>query len=42
MREQKLPASTAVLSQIALDLLLWNFALRLALLLGRWVLRAAT
>ncbi|MBV8121914.1 MAG: hypothetical protein JO081_18475 [Alphaproteobacteria bacterium] len=34
--EQKLPLSTAILSNIALGLLMWNIALRLALLVGRW------
>lgn len=34
--DQKLPLSTAILSNIALLLLMWNLALRLALLLGRW------
>ncbi|HUC09930.1 MAG TPA: hypothetical protein VL985_05835 [Stellaceae bacterium] len=34
--EQKLPLSTAILSNIALGLLMWNLALRLALVLGRW------
>jgi hypothetical protein len=34
--EQKLPLSTAILSNIALGLLMWNIALRLALVLGRW------
>jgi hypothetical protein len=39
--EQKLPLSTAILSHIALGLLMWNLALRLALLLGRWAVGAA-
>ncbi len=34
--EQKLPLSTAILSNLALVLLMWNLALRLALLLGGW------
>jgi len=33
---QKLPMSTAILSHVAFGLLMWNLALRLALLLGRW------
>jgi hypothetical protein len=33
---EKLPISTAILSHAALALLLWNFALRLALLVGGW------
>jgi len=33
---KKLPLSTAILSNTALVLLMWNFALRLALLLSRW------
>ncbi len=36
--EQKLPLSTAILSHIALTLLMWNLALRIALLLERWAL----
>ena len=36
---RKLPLSTAILSNIALVLLMWNLALRLGLLLGRWVTR---
>jgi len=39
--EEKLPLSTAVLSNVALALLMWNMALRLALLLGRWAAGAA-
>jgi hypothetical protein len=39
--EQKLPLSTAILSNIALGLLLWNLALRMALVLGRWAAGAA-
>jgi hypothetical protein len=39
--EQKLPLSTAILSNIALGLLLWNLALRMALALGRWAAGAA-
>ncbi len=35
--DRKLPLSTAILSNIALVLLMWNLALRFALLLGRWV-----
>jgi hypothetical protein len=38
---EKLPLSTAALSNIALALLLWNMTLRLALLLGDWVAGAA-
>jgi hypothetical protein len=34
--EQKLPLSTAILSNIVLVLLMWNLALRLALLVGDW------
>jgi hypothetical protein len=34
--EHKLPLSTAILSNLALVLLLWNLALRVALLLGGW------
>jgi hypothetical protein len=34
--KEKLPLSTAVLSNVALVLLMWNMALRLALLFGRW------
>jgi hypothetical protein len=34
--EEKLPLSTAALSNIALVLLMWNLALRLAVLFGRW------
>ncbi len=34
--EQKLPLSTAILSNVALTLLMWNLALRLALALGHW------
>jgi hypothetical protein len=35
--EQKLPLSTAILSNVALVLLMWNLALRLALLVvGSW------
>jgi len=34
--EQKLPLSTAILSDIAIGLLMWNLALRLAFVLGRW------
>ena len=33
--EQKLPLSTAILSNIALALLMWNLALRLVWALGR-------
>lgn len=35
--ENKLPLSTAILSHIALALLMWNLALRMALLLEQWV-----
>jgi hypothetical protein len=34
--EQKLPLSTAILSNVALLLLMWNLGLRLALFLGSW------
>ena len=34
--EQKLPLSTAILSNIALGLLMWNLAFRLARVFGRW------
>jgi hypothetical protein len=34
--EQRLPLSTAILSNVALGLLMWNLALRLALVVGRW------
>lgn len=34
--DQKLPWSTAILSNVALVLLMWNLTLRLALLLGGW------
>jgi hypothetical protein len=34
--EQKLPLSTAILSNVALTLLMWNLALRLALVVGDW------
>jgi hypothetical protein len=33
---QRLPLSTAILSNVALALLMWNLALRLALLVGGW------
>ena len=33
--EQRLPLSTAILSNIALALLMWNLVLRLVLALGR-------
>ena len=36
LADQKLPLSTAILSNVALVLLMWNLALRLALLLGSW------
>jgi hypothetical protein len=39
--EPKLPLSTAVLSNVALGLLLWNLTLRLALALGQWAASAA-
>ena len=39
--EDKLPLSTAVLSNIALVLLMWNLTLRLALLVGDWAASAA-
>lgn len=32
----KLPLSTAILSNVALTLLMWNVALRLALAVGDW------
>lgn len=34
--EDKLPLSTAILSNLALALLMWNLALRLALVVSRW------
>jgi hypothetical protein len=34
--EDKLPLATAMLSNLALALLMWNLALRVALVLGRW------
>jgi len=34
--EDRLPLSTAILSNLALLLLMCNLALRLALVLGRW------
>ncbi len=39
--EDKLPLSTAVLSNIALVLLMWNLTLRLALLVGHWAASTA-
>jgi hypothetical protein len=39
--EQKLPLSTAILSNIGLGLLMWNLAVRLALMLGRWAASGA-
>lgn len=33
---ERLPLSTAMLSNIALALVLWNLALRLVLLIARW------
>jgi hypothetical protein len=39
--ERKLPLSTAILSNIALGLLMWNLAIRLALVLGRWAASGA-
>ena len=36
LAEQKLPLSTAILSNVALVLLMWNLALRLALVVGSW------
>lgn len=36
LAEQKLAMSTAILSNVALVLLMWNLALRLALVVGRW------
>jgi hypothetical protein len=36
LAEQKLPLSTALLSNVALVLLMWNLALRLALVVGSW------
>ena len=36
LAEQKLPVSTAVLSNVVLVLLMWNLALRLALVVGSW------
>jgi hypothetical protein len=38
---EKLPLSTAMLSNVALALLMWNLGLRLALLVGRWAASAA-
>lgn len=32
----RLPLSTAMLSNVALVLLMWNLALRLAVILSRW------
>jgi hypothetical protein len=37
----KLPLSTAVLSNLALVLLMWNLGLRVAVVLGRWAAGAA-
>jgi hypothetical protein len=37
---EKLPLSTAMLSNLALALLMWNLALRVALVLGRWAAAA--
>ncbi|HXC12829.1 MAG TPA: hypothetical protein VNV39_08295 [Stellaceae bacterium] len=34
--EERLPLSTAILSNVALVLVMWNVTLRLALLVGRW------
>jgi hypothetical protein len=34
--EQKLPWSTAILSNVALLLLMWNITLRVAVLFGSW------
>jgi hypothetical protein len=34
--DPKLPLSTAILSNVALVLLMWNLALRIAMLLGGW------
>jgi len=36
LAEQKLPLSTAILSNAALVLLMWNLALRLALVVSNW------
>ena len=36
LAEQKLPLPTAILSNVALVLLMWNLALRLALVVGSW------
>ena len=36
LAEQKLPLSTAILSNVALVLLMWNLALRLALFVSGW------
>lgn len=36
--DRKLPLSTAVLSNVALVLLMWNLALRVAVVLGRWAI----
>jgi hypothetical protein len=40
--EQKLPLSTAILTNIALALLMWNLALRLVLALGRYAASAGS
>jgi hypothetical protein len=36
LEEQRLPLSTAILSNVALVLLLWNLALRFALFVDSW------
>lgn len=36
LSDRKLPWSTAILSNLALVLLMWNVTLRLALFLGGW------
>jgi hypothetical protein len=36
LAERKLPLSTAILSNVALVLLMWNLALRLVLVVGCW------
>jgi hypothetical protein len=38
--EDKLPLSTAALTNIALVLLMWNLTLRLAILIGAWAASA--
>lgn len=38
---ERLPLSTAMLSNVALVLLMWNLTLRLAVVLGRWLAGAS-